>query len=37
MNLLQDGISNQSVMKTEYLKRLTIDNHSEDYEVYKIK
>lgn len=37
MNLLEEGILNQSVIETNYLKKLTIDNHSKDYKVYKIR
>lgn len=37
MNLLQDGIANQSVIKTNLNKQLRIDGRTDTYEVYEIK
>ena len=37
MNLLQDGITNKSVIKTNLNKQLRIDNHTSTYEVYDIR
>ncbi len=37
MNLLEDGIKTQSVIKTENKKKLVIDNKSNEYDVYQIK
>lgn len=37
MNLLKEGIENKAVIPTKHLKKLTIDGHTEDYTVYKIR
>ena len=37
MNLLEKGIELNEVIPTEHLKKLTIDGHTQDYKVYKIK
>ncbi len=37
MNLLQEGIANQSVIKTKLNKQLRIDGRTDTYEVYEIK
>lgn len=35
--LLQDGIANNYVIPTEYTRKLTIDGHTDSYQVYKIR
>lgn len=35
--LLQEGITNQYVIPTEYTRKLTIDGHTNSYQVYKIR
>lgn len=37
MSLLIEGMEKQSVIKTENNKKVTIDGHTENYSVYKIK
>lgn len=35
--LLQEGIKNNYVIPTEYTRKLTIDGHTDSYQVYKIR
>lgn len=35
--LLQEGIANNYVIPTEYTRKLTIDGHTDSYQVYKIR
>ena len=37
MNLLTDGIKSKAVMLTQGTKKLSIDNHTQVYPVYKIR
>ena len=37
MNLLKEGKASNAIIATEHLKKLTIDGHSKNYIVYKIK
>lgn len=37
MNLLNDGIKSKAVMPTQSTKKLSIDNHTQVYPVYKIR
>ncbi len=37
MRLLKDGVLDKSVILTDNKKKLTIDGHTENYPVYKIK
>lgn len=37
MNLLKEGIEQKVVIKTESSKKLSIDNHTETYPIYKIR
>ena len=37
MNLLKEGIETKAVIPTKHFKKLTIDGHTEDYPVYKIR
>lgn len=37
MNLLKEGIANKSVLQTESTKKLSIDNDTQIYKIYKIR
>lgn len=37
MNLLKEGIDSKSILRTELTKKLSIDNHTQTYPVYKIR
>lgn len=37
MNLLKEGIDQKLVIKTEMSKKISIDNHTETYPIYKIR
>ena len=37
MSLLKEGIESKSILRTELTKKLSIDNHTQTYPVYKIR
>ncbi len=37
MNLLKEGLQQKVVIKTEMSKKISIDNHTETYPIYKIR